>query len=100
MITVEYLCHMILKLIEAGGFAGLRRTAEEDLTDYSDDVKDAVKKVFEAPQSTPPPATARDKEQHYLELEGKVIPVAGIKQDKELKTLIKKLHTNLAAQNR
>lgn len=90
---------MKLKLIQAGGFAGLKKTAEEDLSDYPSEVKDAVKKVFEEqPKSTSSPA--RDKEQHFLELDGKVVPVDANDQPKILQDLLSKMQANLTPQSR
>ncbi|GAA4739324.1 protealysin inhibitor emfourin [Flavisolibacter ginsenosidimutans] len=91
---------MKLKLIQAGGFAGLKKTAEEDLSDYPDEVKDAVKKVFEEPAKTSSPSAARDQEQHFLELDGKVVPVDADKQPKALQNLLAKMKTNLTLQSR
>jgi hypothetical protein len=91
---------MKLKLIQAGGFAGLKKTAEEDLSDYPDEIKDAVKKVFEEPPKTAPSSAARDKEQHFLELDGKVVPVDADKQPKALQDLLAKMQTNLSPQSR
>lgn len=91
---------MILKLIQAGGFAGLKKTAEEDLSAYPDDVKDAVKKVFEEPPKAAPSSTTRDKEQHFLELDGKTIPVDADKPPKALQELLSKLQSNLTIQSR
>ena len=91
---------MKLKLIQAGGFAGLKKTAEEDLSNYPDEVKDAVKKMFDEPAKTTPSSTARDKEQHFLELDGKVVPVDADKQPKALQDLLSKMQTNLTAQGR
>lgn len=86
---------MIIKLIEAGGFAGLKKTAEEDLSAYSDAVKEAVKKIFDAPPKAAPRSPARDKEQRFLEWEGKVVPVADIEPDTALQDLLKRLQKNL-----
>ena len=90
---------MKLKLIQAGGFAGLKKTAEEDLSDYPDRVKDAVKKVFDE-TSKASSSPARDKEQHFLELDGKVVPVDVDQQPKALQDLLKKMQTNLSVQSR
>lgn len=86
---------MKLKLIEAGGFAGLKKTTEEDLSDYPLHLQQEIKEVFEQPLPKPAPTPARDKEQHFLELDGKVIPVASITPTKELRSLIKKMKSNL-----
>ena len=87
---------MIVKLIEAGGFAGLKKTAEEDLSAYPDAVKEAVKKVFDAPPKATPRSPVRDKEQRFLEWDGKVVPLADVKADKALQDLLKRLQKNLS----
>jgi len=86
---------MKLKLIQAGGFAGRKKMAEEDLDDHPDQLKEQVKEVFSQPLKALPRSKERDKEQHFLEFEGKVVPVQSFKPSKEFKSLIKKMQSNL-----
>ena len=88
----------MLTLIQAGGFAGLKKTAAENLSGYPDELKAAVQKVFAEPSQAVPPSAARDKEQHFLELDGKVVSVDINAQPKALQDLLGKMQANLEPQ--
>ena len=87
---------MKIKLIESGGFAGLTKVAEEDLSGQPQKIKEHLENAFAQP--TPAADTnslARDKEQLHVEYNGKVLPVAALPQDGELGALIEKMKSNL-----
>jgi hypothetical protein len=87
---------MKIKLIESGGFAGLRKVAEEDLSDHPEALKEHIENAFAQPKpAVNANSAARDKEQLHLELDGKVLPLNAIEESGELKELIQKLKSNL-----
>lgn len=88
---------MKLKLIEAAGFIGRKKTAEEDLSNYPEQVQQQVQNFFNAPAefSAVPPSFARDKEQRFLELEGKTIPLQDVQLNDALTQLVNKLKEGL-----
>ncbi len=87
---------MKLKLIESGGFAGLRKVAEEDLSEQPQELKAHIENTFAQPApSVNANPLARDKEQLHIEYEGKVLPVSAIQSDSELAALIEKMKPNL-----
>ena len=90
---------MKLKLIEAGGFAGLKKTAEADLTQLPTALRQHVETIFTNHTTRPAPAQAqsvhRDKENYFIEYNGKVLPVKTLLHNKELEALIEKLKSIL-----
>ncbi len=93
---------MILKLIEAGGFSGLKKTAEKDISDLPQDLQSHVETLFSAP---PPPAQARaqsasrDRATYSIEYNGKTLPVQSIQPSEELHDLIEKMKNGLQYQS-
>jgi hypothetical protein len=87
---------MKLKLVEAGSFTGKKRVAEVDLSDYSPELAEEIRKAFRDPVSTEREATlARDKEQLFLELDKQILPLHAVHLSNELKALLEDLKSKL-----
>lgn len=89
---------MKLKLIQAGGFTGKTKTAEEDLAQHESILQQHVTELFNQPAEEAPKTQVRDKEQLFLEFEGKVLPVQQLNPNSELKKLIAQMSNQLAYQ--
>ena len=90
---------MKLKLIEAGKFSGLKKTVEEDLTALPTELQKHVESIFSKGASQPAQASAqsvsRDKENYFIEYNGKALPVKSVLPNKELEDLIEKMKSKL-----
>lgn len=89
---------MKLKLIQAGGFAGKTKTAEQDLDLHESILHQYLTELFNQPAAETPKTQVRDKEQLFLEFEGKVLPVQQLNSNPELKKLIAQMSDQLTYQ--
>ncbi|MBE7172739.1 MAG: hypothetical protein INR73_19335 [Williamsia sp.] len=90
---------MKLKLIEAGKFSGLKKTAEEDLDHLPQELQQHVENIFSASSEQPLKVHAqsayRDKEKLFIEYNGKALPINAVQPSKQLEALIEKLKSKL-----
>lgn len=86
---------MKLKLIQAGGFAGKVKTAEEDLENHETVLQQHVTDLFQ--QNVPPvlKSLARDQEHLLLEFNGKVLPVHQLSLNPQMEKLVEHMCTKL-----
>lgn len=90
---------MKLKLIEAGKFSGLKKTAEEDLDHLPQELQAHVANIFSTTGDQPMRVHAqtahRDKEKLFIEYNGKALPINALQPSKQLEALIEKLKSKL-----
>ena len=86
---------MKLKLIQAGGFTGKVKTAEEELDHHETVLQQHVSELFQQNVSTAPKSSVRDKEQLLLEFNGKVLPVQQLSLNPQLEKLIEQMSEKL-----
>ena len=90
---------MKLKLIEAGKFSGLKKTAEADLDHLPQELQAHLESIFSSTGNQPVKAQAqtvqRDKEKLFIEYNGKALPIQAVQPNKDLEALIEKLKSNL-----
>ena len=86
---------MKLKLIQAGGFTGKNKTAEEELDLQAPVLQQQVTAIFNQFLQEMPKSKVRDKEQLFLEFDGKVLPVKQLHPNPELEKLIDQLINQL-----
>jgi hypothetical protein len=89
---------MKLKLIQAGGFAGKTKIAEEDLDLHATVLQEHLTELFNRPLDAAPKSQARDKEQLFLEFGGKVLPVQQLNPNSQLEKLIEQMSGQLRYQ--
>jgi hypothetical protein len=89
---------MKLKLIHAGGFAGKTKTAEEDLDQHTTILQEHLTELFNQPVEAAPKNQVRDKEQLFLEFDGKVLPVQQLSPNSQLEKLIEQMSGQLRYQ--
>ena len=87
---------MKLKLIEAGGFAGLKKKSEVDVGDLSPALRDKLDQLFEGKKDRrrKSASRARDREQLFLQLDERIVPVDDVDDD-ELGDLIRDMKKHL-----
>ena len=87
---------MKVKLIQSGGFASVKKTAEADLTELPPSLQHKLQLLFtQAKPAITTKSATRDKEQLFLELNGKVVSVDILSLEKDLDDLIKKMKGQL-----
>ena len=89
---------MKIKLIQAGGFMGRSKVAEEELTAYPTEVQQQLEETFSKAQQTPaavPPSASRDAFHYLIVYKGKTIPLEAIKMTPELSGIIGQLKAKL-----
>ena len=87
---------MKLKLIEAGGFAGLKKSAEMDVGELSADLRDKLESLFDEKRKKRHAKNpdSRDREQLYLQLDDRTMPVDEL-EDEELERLVNRMKKHL-----
>lgn len=94
---------MILKLIQAGSFVGRTKTSEEDVSALPEELQVQLAGLFSGAGSKPAQARAqsasRDKENYFIEYNGKTLPVQSVQPGKDLGELIEKMKSNLQYQS-
>ncbi|RYY30222.1 MAG: hypothetical protein EOP41_01110 [Sphingobacteriaceae bacterium] len=86
---------MKLKLIQTGGFIGKTKVAEADLTKHEGILQDHVAELFNQDPQPVPQNKIRDKEQLFLEFNGKVLPLYQLELNPQLAKLIADLNGQL-----
>lgn len=86
---------MKLKLIQAGGFAGKIKTAEAELDQHENLLQQHVTELFQQQIVAAPKSAARDKEQLFLEFNGKTLPLQQLCINPQLEKLIEQLNNQL-----
>lgn len=86
---------MKLKLIQTGGFVGKTKTAEEDLDNHNSVLQDHVAELFNQVPVEIPKNQVRDKEQLFLEFNGKILPLYQLSLNPQLEKLIADLNGKL-----
>lgn len=85
---------MKLKLIEAGGITGRKRTAEMDVSEQPEEVHKQLLAILHSPNATKEDKY-RDKVNYFIEYEGKASALRSILLTGKLKDLINKLKKEL-----
>ena len=87
---------MKVKLIQSGGFAGIKKIAEAEISVLPQSVQQKLQILFAQPEeSNKTKSPLRDKEQLHLELNGKVLDVDKLFFDKDLHDLVEKMKGQL-----
>lgn len=86
---------MKLKLIQTAGFAGKKKMAEEELDDYENVLQQHVTDLFQQELPPAPENSFRDKEQMFLEFDGKVLPLQQLSLNPQLEQLIEQMNGQL-----
>jgi hypothetical protein len=87
---------MKIKLIQAGGFAGIKKTAEKDLDGLPASVQQKLQDLFKHPvQDAAVKSPMRDKEQLFLELNGRTLQVDHLMGDMELSRFVQQMKDEL-----
>ncbi|MGI4022412.1 MAG: hypothetical protein ACRYFA_12975 [Janthinobacterium lividum] len=89
---------MKLKLIQAGGFAGKTKIAEKDLEQHETILQQQLTELFRQPLKAAPKSQVRDKEQLFLEFDGKRLPVQQLGSNPQLSKLIAQMINQLTYQ--
>jgi len=87
---------MKLRLVQTPGIVGKKKVAEEDLAQHSPSLQEHLTDLFSKPAPVPGKLPLMpDKENLYLELEGKRLPVQSLPANEELKKLIDQMKASL-----
>lgn len=89
---------MKLTLIQSGGFAGITKIAEEDLSKKPPALQRYVKNIFSKKPVKTEPSTVdmgRDKENYFLEYNDTRVSLNTIKMNDDLQKLVLKMKNNL-----
>ena len=85
---------MKLKLIEAGGITGRKRTAEMDVTEQPVEVHEQIRTILASPNPKNEDKY-RDKVNYFIEYDGKASALRSILLTGKLKDVINKLKKEL-----